>query len=129
MPLPWILMWLLSDHNDNSNSNSILSNMDTTTVEIAPGDRAPTEATTTTTDRHRTKAPTPARNGKFCIYCKILNHTQEECRKRINDKKPCVNGKGQLYWPNINNIDTNNVQAGNNDSNYEVGSVFQSRAS
>jgi hypothetical protein len=66
------------------------------------------------------------RNGKFCIYCKILNHTQEECRKRINDKKPCVNGKGQLYWPKINNIDT---QAANSDSNSEVSSVFQSRAS
>jgi len=22
-----------------------------------------------------------SRNGKFCIYCKIMNHTQEECRK------------------------------------------------
>jgi hypothetical protein len=69
-----------------------------------------------------------SRNGKFCIYCKILNHTQEECRKRINDKKPCVNGKGQLYWPKINNIDTHNTQAANSDSNNEVGSVFQSRA-
>ena len=69
-----------------------------------------------------------SRNGKFCIYCKILNHTQEECRKRINDKKPCVNGKGQLYWPKINNIDTQNTQAANSDSNNEVGSVFQSRA-
>ncbi len=68
-----------------------------------------------------------SRNGKFCDYCKILNHTQEECRKRINDKKPCVNGKGQLYWPQINNIDTNNAQSAN--SNSEVGSVFQSRAS
>jgi hypothetical protein len=70
-----------------------------------------------------------SKNGKFCIYCKILNHTQEECRKRINDKKPCVNGKGQLYWPKINNIHTNNAQSANNDSNSEVGSVFQSRAS
>jgi hypothetical protein len=67
-----------------------------------------------------------SRNGKFCIYCKILNHTQEECRKRINDKKPCVNGKGQLYWPKINNI---TAQSTNNDSNNEVDSVFLSRAS
>jgi hypothetical protein len=57
------------------------------------------------------------RNGKFCIYCKILNHTQEECRKRINDKKLCVNGKGQLYWLKINNIDTNSAPSSNNDSN------------
>jgi len=69
-----------------------------------------------------------SRNGKFCIYCKILNHTQEECRKRINDKKPCVNGKGQLYWPKINNMDIQNAQTANSDSNNEVGSVFQFRA-
>jgi hypothetical protein len=69
-----------------------------------------------------------SRNCKFCIYCKILNHTQEECRKRINDKKPCANGKGQLYWPKNNNINTQNAQSTNNDSNNKVDSVFQSRA-
>jgi hypothetical protein len=57
-----------------------------------------------------------SRNGKFFIYCKILNHTQEECCKRINDKKPCVNGKGQLYWPKIKNIDTQNALSANSDS-------------
>jgi hypothetical protein len=72
------------------------------------------------------KGSNASRNGKFCVYCKILNHTQEECRKRMNDNKPCVNGKGQLYWPKINNIETNSA---NNDSNNGVGSVFQSRAS
>ncbi len=25
------------------------------------------------------------RNGKYCFYCKIQNHTQEECRKRMKD--------------------------------------------
>jgi hypothetical protein len=35
-----------------------------------------------------------ARNGKFCIYCKILSNTQQECRKPIRDNKPCVNKKG-----------------------------------
>ncbi len=28
-------------------------------------------------------------NGKFCAYCQILNHSQEDCRKRIKDNKPC----------------------------------------
>ncbi len=28
------------------------------------------------------------RNGKYCFYCKIQNHTQEECRKRIKENKP-----------------------------------------
>jgi len=67
-----------------------------------------------------------SRNGKFCAYCKILNHTQQECRKRIRDNKPCVNNKGQLFWPKINptSIDTNSVHS-NSDPNNEVGSVFQ----
>jgi hypothetical protein len=49
--------------------------------------------------------------------------------QKINDKKPCVNGKGQLYWPKINNINTQSAQSTNNDSNNEVDLVFQSRAS
>jgi len=36
-------------------------------------------------------------NGKFCCYCKILNHSQEECRKRMRDNKPCVTNQGKLY--------------------------------
>jgi hypothetical protein len=57
-------------------------------------------------------------NGKFCAYCKILNHSQEECRKRIRDNKPCVNNQGKLYWPKINST------AENNDPN-NVGAVFR----
>jgi hypothetical protein len=26
------------------------------------------------------------KNGKYCFYCKIQNHTQEECRKRMKDR-------------------------------------------
>jgi hypothetical protein len=40
-----------------------------------------------------------------------------------------VNNKGQLYWPKINNVNTQNDQTQQNDSNNEVDSVFQSRAS
>jgi hypothetical protein len=57
-------------------------------------------------------------NGKFCAYCKILNHSQEECRKRMRDNKPCMNNQGKLYWPKINSA------AENNDPN-NVGAVFQ----
>jgi hypothetical protein len=57
-------------------------------------------------------------NGKFCCYCKILNHLQEECRKRMRDNKPCVTNQGKLYWPKINST------AENNDPN-NVGAVFQ----
>jgi hypothetical protein len=36
-----------------------------------------------------------------------MNHTQEECRKCINDNKPCVTSKGQLYWPKVNSTTDN----------------------
>jgi hypothetical protein len=51
MPPTRILMWMHSDHNVHSNSNSAKNRA--TTVEINP-----TKATTTTTDHRRTKAPT-----------------------------------------------------------------------
>jgi len=57
-------------------------------------------------------------NGKFCSYCKILNHSQEECRKRMRDNKPCVTNQGKIYWPKVNSM------AENNDPN-NVGAVFQ----
>jgi hypothetical protein len=57
-------------------------------------------------------------NGKFCAYCKILNHSQEECRKRIRENKPCVTNQGKLYWPKVNST------TDNNDPN-NVGAVFQ----
>jgi hypothetical protein len=115
-------MWLLSDHNVHNNSNNSANNSSTTIEAIVQGDNLPTEATAT--DLPKTKVQTlpetvnSASTAKFSITLK--------CRKRINDKKPCVNGKGQLYWPKIN---TQNAQSMNNDSNNEVDSVFQSRAS
>jgi hypothetical protein len=57
-------------------------------------------------------------NGKFCSYCKILNHSQEECRKRMRDYKLCVTNQGKLYWLKINST------AENNDPN-NVSAVFQ----
>jgi hypothetical protein len=40
-------------------------------------------------------------NGKYCFYCKIQNHTQEECRKRMKDNKPCKDKQGRAYWPKV----------------------------
>ncbi len=54
MQPPRIPMWLHSDHNLHSNSNS--ANNRATTMEIDQGDKDPTEATITTTDHRRTKA-------------------------------------------------------------------------
>jgi hypothetical protein len=41
------------------------------------------------------------RNGKYCFYCKIQNHPQEECQKRIKDNKPCKDKQGRAYWPKV----------------------------
>jgi hypothetical protein len=41
------------------------------------------------------------RNGKYCFYCKLQNHTQEECFKRIREKKPCRDRQGRAYWPRV----------------------------
>jgi hypothetical protein len=38
-------------------------------------------------------------NGKYCFYCKIQNHTQEECRKRIRENKQ--DKQGRAYWPKV----------------------------
>jgi hypothetical protein len=47
------------------------------------------------------------RNGKYCYYCKIQNHRQEECRKRISEHEPCKHRHGRAYWPKAYVIDTN----------------------
>jgi len=41
------------------------------------------------------------RNGKYCFYCKLQNHTQEDCLKRIHEKKPCRDKQGRAYWPKV----------------------------
>jgi hypothetical protein len=41
------------------------------------------------------------RNGKYCFYCKIQNHTQEECQKIIRENKPCKDKQGRAYWPKV----------------------------
>ncbi len=41
------------------------------------------------------------RNGKYCFYCKIQNHTQEEYRKRMKDNKPGKHKQGRAYWPKV----------------------------
>ncbi len=41
------------------------------------------------------------RNGKYCFYCKIQNHTQEECWKRMKDNKPCRDKQGRAYWRKV----------------------------
>ncbi len=65
-----------------------------------------------------------SRNGKYCVYCKMMNHAQEECRKRINDKQPCVNNKRQMYWPKINNT-TESPNTVQQNSNPIVESIFE----
>ncbi len=42
------------------------------------------------------------RNKQICVFCKIPNHRQEECRKRINANKPCLDTNGRPFWPKVN---------------------------
>jgi hypothetical protein len=65
-----------------------------------------------------------SRNGKYCVYCKMMNHAQEECRKRINDKQPCVNNKRQIYRPKINNT-TESPNTAQQNSNAMDESIFE----
>jgi len=56
-----------------------------------------------------------ARNNKYCYFCKLQGHRQEECQRRINENKPCRDAQGQTYWPRIyfmdKNTDTKSVNA------------------
>ena len=50
------------------------------------------------------------RNGKYCFYCKLQNHTQDECFKRIREKKPCRDRQGRAYWPRVYLTDNSDSQ-------------------
>ena len=51
------------------------------------------------------------RNGKYCYFCKIQGHRQEECRKRMRENKPCRDAQGRYYWPKIYVMDDNDAKA------------------
>jgi len=38
-------------------------------------------------------------NNQICVYCKIMGHRQQECRRRIRDNKPCIDANGRNFWP------------------------------
>jgi len=141
MSMPWRIirltmqlsrtrMWLLSVCNGrNSNNNSANNNKQgLTTVAIAPEVKTTTEATTTDNLRNPKAPMRPETVNSVSTEKSWITH-KKNAEKELMINQPCVNGKGQLYWLKINNIDTNNAQSANNDSNKEVDSVFQSRAS
>ncbi len=41
------------------------------------------------------------RKNKFCYFCKLQGHRQEECWKQIKENKPCPDTQGRTYWPKI----------------------------
>jgi hypothetical protein len=51
------------------------------------------------------------RNGKYCYFCKIQGHRQEECRKRMKENKPCRDAQGRYYWPKIYLMEDNDDKA------------------
>jgi hypothetical protein len=46
-------------------------------------------------------------NGKFCYFCKIQGHREEEYRKRLKENKRCQDAQGRTYWPRIYFMDEN----------------------
>ncbi len=54
------------------------------------------------------------RNGQTCIFCKLQNHRQKECHKRIKATEPWLGSNGRPFWPKVNAADsnpTNSVEA------------------
>jgi hypothetical protein len=47
------------------------------------------------------------RKNKYCYFCKLQGHQQEECRERIKENKPCRDSQGRTYWPIIYLMDEN----------------------
>jgi hypothetical protein len=60
------------------------------------------------------------RNGKYCYFCKIQGHRQEECRKRIKENKPCRDAQGRYYWPKVYFMEENEAKAVNSIDHEEV---------
>ncbi len=50
------------------------------------------------------------RNGKYCYFCKIQGHRQEECLKRMKENKPCRDAQGRYYWPKIYLMEDNDAK-------------------
>ncbi len=50
------------------------------------------------------------RNGKYCYFCKLQGHRQEECRKRMKENKPCRDAQRRYYWPKIYVMDDNEAK-------------------
>ena len=53
-------------------------------------------------------------NKPMCIYCRIMGHTQDECRKRIAANAPCYSASGKPYYPKSVNEISNQDLAVNN---------------
>jgi len=72
-------MWLHSGHY-NSNPSKGINNRDPIIEAINPRGNSTTKALSRTTSwQLNTKAPTTPEMVKFCVFFKILNHSQEEC--------------------------------------------------
>jgi len=50
---------------------------------------------------------------QICAYCRIPNHHQDECRKRIAANAPCISASGKPYYPKAVNEISNQDPAVN----------------
>ncbi len=60
------------------------------------------------------------RNGKYCYFCKIQGHRQEECRKQIKENKPCRDAQGRYYWPKVYFMEENKAKSVNSIDHEEI---------
>jgi hypothetical protein len=58
--------------------------------------------------QHNKQGNNSNQNKQVCVFCKIPNHRQEDCRKRIAANKPCLDTSGRPFWPKIKAAANNN---------------------
>jgi hypothetical protein len=39
--------------------------------------------------------------GKYCYYCKLQGHCQEECTYQIQENNLCQDVQGRIHWPKV----------------------------
>jgi len=50
-------------------------------------------------DKYQRATNKPAPQKVKCMFCQIIGHHQDDCRKRINAGKPCISAAGKEYFP------------------------------
>ena len=92
---------------NNWNRKPNFNNNPNNNYNRAPSNQQPRQPSNNSTN-YRGPGNNSNNNSRIiCVYCKKPNHHQDQCRKRIVDKQPCVSNSGKTYWPRtVNAVDT-----------------------